>query len=67
MEARDLCYWLQGPLELNPDMKTLSPEQVEIIRNHLAMTLKHVGTKLNPNKPKPTIGGVDSNGHVLRC
>lgn len=67
MEARDLCYWLQGPLELNPNMKTMSPEQVEIIRNHLAMTLKHVGQKPNPNQPKPVFGGTNEDGELVRC
>jgi len=40
MTSRDFCYWLQGLFELgNP--QTLTPEQIQIIRNHLNMVFYH--------------------------
>ena len=45
MTSRDFCYWLQGYFELNPantDQRIKIEEwQIQIIKNHLAMVLKH--------------------------
>lgn len=35
MTSDQFCYWLQGLLELQPDLKTLDEKQVRIIREHL--------------------------------
>lgn len=35
MTPENLCYWLQGLLELTPDLKTLNEAQVKMIRDHL--------------------------------
>ena len=44
MNAQDFCFWLQGMFELT-NTKTLSKQQVEIIRNHLQL----VFTKVTPD------------------
>lgn len=42
MTARDFCYWLQGYFEVaGVTHDTLSPEQVNVIRGHLALVFKH--------------------------
>jgi predicted DNA-binding transcriptional regulator YafY len=45
MTSRDFVYWLQGYFEVRdaskPGPETLSPEQVAIIKAHLAMVFKH--------------------------
>lgn len=35
MSPENFCYWLQGLFELQPDLKQLTSEQVEMIRQHL--------------------------------
>lgn len=40
MEIKSFAYWLQGFFELS-DAKTLTEEQVRIIRNHLNMVFIH--------------------------
>ena len=40
MQSRDFCYWLQGLFELgNPE--SLTPGQIQVIRNHLDMVFYH--------------------------
>ena len=40
MTSRDFCYWLQGFFEIS-DSETLSPRQLEVIKNHLSMVFVH--------------------------
>jgi len=46
MNAENFVYWLQGFLELREDDKPLSPKQVQIIKDHLAL----VFTKVTPDR-----------------
>lgn len=40
MKSVEFCYWLQGLFELgNP--QSLSAEQTELVKRHLAMVFKH--------------------------
>jgi len=46
--SRDFCYWLQGYFELSlcdknkeVQAKSISIEQTQIIKNHLAMVFAH--------------------------
>jgi len=41
MTPTAFCYWLQGFFELS-DAETLSPKQVEAIKNHLNLVFEHV-------------------------
>jgi hypothetical protein len=41
MTSRDFCYWLQGFFELQGTNQALTPEQVQIIRNHLKLVFLH--------------------------
>ena len=40
MNTIDFCFWLQGYFEVS-GAKELTPEQVEIIKNHLNLVFKH--------------------------
>ena len=40
MQSRDFCYWLQGLFELG-DPESLTPDQIQVIRNHLNMVFYH--------------------------
>lgn len=47
MKSVEFAYWLQGFLELtNP--KTISEEQTEMIKKHLALVFKH---EIDPSYP----------------
>jgi hypothetical protein len=35
MSPENFCYWLQGLFELQPDLKELTTEQVQMIKQHL--------------------------------
>ena len=48
MNERDFAYWLQGFVEMNPEMKQPTPEQWAQIKDHL----KLVFTKVTPNLPR---------------
>ncbi len=41
MTSRDFCYWLQGFFELKGKDDIVTPNQIQIIRNHLNMVFKH--------------------------
>ncbi len=49
MTPENFCYWLQGKLEIDGNIESLTKEQVEIINDHL----KLVFTKVTPNREKP--------------
>ena len=40
MTSRDFAYWLQGFFELS-NSKTLSDEQVDLVKKHLEMVFRH--------------------------
>lgn len=41
MTARDFAYWLQGYFEIHGNVTSLTPEQMELIRRHLALVFQH--------------------------
>ena len=41
MKSRDFCYWLMGFFELQGTNQALTPEQVQIIKNHLKLVFLH--------------------------
>jgi len=41
MTPENFCYWLQGLLELSPDLKTLDEAQVKMVRDHLGYVFTH--------------------------
>ncbi len=41
MELKSFAYWLQGFFELHGSETALTVEQVNIIRNHLALVFQH--------------------------
>jgi len=51
MTSRDFCYWLQGFFELNQaqGLPTLTPQQAELVRRHLALVFRH---EIDPSFPK---------------
>ncbi len=40
MTSRDFCYWAQGFFEVS-GAETITKEQTEIIKKHLALVFKH--------------------------
>lgn len=41
MTSRDFVYWLQGFFEIQSSNEALTPEQVQIIKNHLKLVFLH--------------------------
>lgn len=70
MSPENLCFWLQGFLEIsNQENQELSAQQVQIIKDHLALVFKKetpVYTSTRISYPVPIDGyGVDLNGIKL--
>lgn len=74
MNPIQFCYWCQGFFEISGS-DTLTPEQVKIIKNHLALVFKHSIDTPDPTgelqaihdgvkPPKPTLG---QPSPVYRC
>lgn len=58
MNEREFCYWLQGFFEVgNP--KQLSPEQTQIIKDHLALLF----TKVTPNDSVTWVSAYGNSSH----
>lgn len=51
MNTQDFCYWLQGYFELvmTPTKEGLSPQQVEVIKEHLRLVFKKETVKTVPD------------------
>ena len=56
MQSRDFCYWLQGYIELAPT-GGLTAEQVECVKQHLAMVFVH---EIDPSFPKSQQAALDA-------
>lgn len=75
MTSREFCYWLQGFFELASAAQTLAPDQVDLVRKHLAMVFKHEIDPSYPEKealdalhnPKPQGIGPHPSGVTMRC
>ena len=80
MDSNTFVYWLQGALELNPEMleKGMTPEQVQTVQDHLNLVLnkvtpdrfeKKTGIELvQPFHTGPQhTGGIDAGGSLLFC
>lgn len=50
MNSIDFCYWLQGFFEISGTTE-VTPQQVEIIQNHLNLVFKH---EIDPLREKQT-------------
>lgn len=61
MESNEFIYWLQGALEMNPEMleKGMSPQQVKTIQDHLDL----VFNKVTPDRFENNIVDYDSSGN----
>ena len=68
MKSRDFCYWLQGYFEVKegetttPNDKSLTHQQVVMIKNHLAMVFKH---EIDPSFGDEAHQQVLNNVHTL--
>jgi len=76
MKTTEFCYWLQGFFELydasGEPNRSLSPQQVQIIKNHLALTFKHDNDpQAGPPAYQNTLNQIHSGGHnpneLMRC
>ena len=56
MNEREFCYWLQGFFELGgQDVVDLSAEQVQIVKDHLALVFKKVTPDKKHTYCSPTV------------
>jgi hypothetical protein len=65
MSPENFCYWLQGHFELNPNAKDWTPEQVQMVRNHLNMVFHHsIDPKLGDAKMQSELQNIhdDTSG-----
>jgi len=53
MTPENFCYWLQGLLELSPDLKTLTEAQTKMVRDHLGYVFTHVSPPAAQQAPQP--------------
>ncbi len=70
MRSRDFCFWLQGFFELKDPQAVVSPEQVEIIRKHLALVFKHeIDPSMGDEKMQDLLNHVHNaaDGTLYRC
>jgi hypothetical protein len=51
MMTRDFCYWLQGFFEIN-GTNVVTPQQIDIIKNHLNLCFEHDIDNQYPEKKK---------------
>lgn len=58
MTSEQFCFWLQGLFELCPDLKKLSPAQVQMIREHLDYVFKGKETVSFTYTPTPGISTI---------
>ena len=70
MNAIDFCFWLQGYFEIH-GKADVTPEQAEIIKNHLNLVFKH---EIDPLRDKQTTTPSsvlnqthNSNDPLIRC
>ena len=74
MNAVDFCFWLQGHFEISGSI-AMTPEQVEIVKNHLSLVFKHEIDPLRESEtPTPVkvlsqahAGGGPGNDPLVRC
>lgn len=55
MKSVEFCYWLQGMFELSKP-ETLTAEQTDLIKRHLAMVFIH---EIDPSYPKEQLVKLD--------
>lgn len=66
MTAEDFAYWIQGALEMNPQMlkEGMTPEQVQTIQDHLDL----VFDKVTPDRiNKPRERQRNNSGSSVKC
>lgn len=72
MTSRDFCYWMQGCLELNPEMakKGMTAAQVKQIAKHLNLVFIHEidPSFENEEELNEAHGNTMTSGNILvRC
>ncbi len=60
MTPVQFLYWIQGCLEMNPDLKTLDEKQVEMLRRHVRLAMESLlfapdGTLFTTKNPSITV------------
>ena len=70
MNSIDFCFWLQGALEIT-DLKSLTEEELTIIKNHLNLVFLHEIDYLREKQTTATKVELNStnqgNYQLLRC
>lgn len=60
MTSRDFAYWCQGYFEIHGKTEGLTPEQVDLIKRHLAMVFVH---EIDPSFPAEQQAELDAIHH----
>lgn len=65
MTSRDFVFWLQGNFELSPSA-TLTVEQVDLIKKHLALVFKHdIDPSMGDKKHQEDLNNI--HGMKVKC
>lgn len=68
MEPRDFCYWLQGYFEIHGERGALLPNQVDLIRKHLALVFAHsIDPQAGPPEHQAKLNAIHSDQVLYRC
>lgn len=77
MTSRDFCYWLQGYFEVNAlrdpaNAPDLTCEQVQVVRQHLALVFKHeIDPSFGGPEKQAELNHIHNSPHIgdvmLRC
>lgn len=68
MQSRDFCFWLQGYFELSEPGKELTAQQVEQIKNHLALVFVHeIDPSMGNQEHQDALNLVHNPNAVMRC
>lgn len=71
MNSRDFCFWLQGFFEISKE-PSISPQQVEVIKNHLNLVFKHeIDPAMGDSKTQAQLnhlhGPINPGDFTVRC
>jgi hypothetical protein len=62
MTARDFAYWLQGYFEIHGKAESLTPQQVEMIKRHLALVFQHeIDPSFGDEQTQQTLNNIHGN------
>lgn len=74
MTSRDFAYWFMGFIEISNSKDGLTPDQLEVVKNHLNLVFKHeIDPSFGDDKKQDELNKIHSGATprprdpVLRC